>query len=260
MSRGADLRYPSPLRRENEVEEKPYNKTLSRVRLLALYAMVGILLWVSRPTPLSVSLGMAPLVLGEAIRIWAAGYLLKTAELVTSGPYRYTRNPLYLGRLLIFTGLCVMARLPFAANLVVLVLGWAVFFGYYLRRKERVEPARLLATHGQAYERYFRAVPRLFPTLRPYADTARIGWSSERMLRNREQWMVVGLALVTLVLLWKAYDPAAGRGRGAASAVREEVRRVLADAGAHERLAGPDDGAHAVEMGRLDDDEDAIRA
>ena len=67
---------------------------------------------------------------GEAVRFWAAGHLLKTQELVTSGPYRYTRNPLYLGRLLIFTGLCVMAQMPWQANWIVLVLGYAVFFDH----------------------------------------------------------------------------------------------------------------------------------
>jgi protein-S-isoprenylcysteine O-methyltransferase Ste14 len=143
--------------------------------------------------------------LGEAIRFWAAGYLFKTVELVTAGPYRFTRNPLYLGRLLIFTGVCVMARLPFRLNLVVMVAGWAIFFGYYLRRKERVEPARLREVHGEPYARYFRAVPALFPTLRPYPDATPIGWSSDRMLRNREHYMVLGLVLASLFLLWRAY-------------------------------------------------------
>ena len=87
------------------------------------------------------------------MRFWAAGHLHKNVDLVTSGPYRFTRNPLYLGRLLIFSGLAVMARLPWGLNLVaVLPLGWAVFFLYYLPRKERVEPARLAELHGEALE------------------------------------------------------------------------------------------------------------
>jgi protein-S-isoprenylcysteine O-methyltransferase Ste14 len=239
--------------------EKPYNKTSSRLRLAALYALVAVLLWLARPTPLSVTLGFLPLVLGEMIRFWAAGYLRKTAELVTSGPYRFTRNPLYLGRLLIFTGLCIMARLPHGGNLAVLVAGWAVFFGYYLRRKERVEPARLREVHGEAYERYFRAVPKLFPTLRPYPDPNRIGWSSERMLRNREQWMVVGLALITLFLLWRAYDPAL-READAESSVREQVGHVLADSGADQRLAVPQHGPRVEQASFLHDHEDALGA
>lgn len=190
------------------MSETAYNKTLGRVRLVALFSLVLVLILLARPTPTSVTLGFFPVALGEAVRFWAAGYLLKTQELVTAGPYRFTRNPLYLGRLLIFSGICIMARLPYYANLLVMLAGWAVFFGYYLKRKERVEPARLLQVHGEAYERYFKSVPALLPTLTPYPDASPLGWSSARMLRNREHFMVAGLLLTALFLLWRAYTPA----------------------------------------------------
>lgn len=186
-------------------ERGGYNRTLGRLRLVAVYAAIGLLLWLAEPTPLVVSIGFIFVAAGEATRFWAAGHLHKTVELITSGPYRYTRNPLYLGRLLIFTGLCIMAWLPCYASPAVLVVGYAIFFGYYLRRKERIEPARLRETHGEVYERYFEAVPALWPSFRPYPESASAGWSSERMLRNREHLMVIGLAIVTLFLLWKAY-------------------------------------------------------
>jgi protein-S-isoprenylcysteine O-methyltransferase Ste14 len=186
-------------------EAKQYNRTLGFMRLIAVYVAIALLLWLSQPTPLSVSIGFIFVAFGEAIRFWAAGHLYKTVELITSGPYRYTRNPLYLGRLLIFTGLGIMAWLPWFASLFVLAVGYAIFFGYYLRRKERVEPARLRETHGEAYEPYFEAVPALFPTFNPYPEGISSGWSSDRMLRNREHWMVIGLAVVTLFLLWRAY-------------------------------------------------------
>jgi len=184
--------------------DRPYNRLLGRLRLLATFALVIGLLALARPTPLSVLLGSVIVALGEGVRLWAAGHLLKTTELVTGGPYRYTRNPLYLGRLLIFTGLGVAATLPWGANWLMLVVGWGIFFGYYLRRKERVEPERLRRFHGEAYERYFQAVPALFPAFRPYAEGANAKWSAERMLRNREQWMVVALLVVALFLLWRS--------------------------------------------------------
>lgn len=190
-------------------ETRDYNRALGTVRVVSVYALLALLVWLSRPTPLSVTVGFVFVALGEATRFWAAGHLRKTVELITTGPYRYTRNPLYLGRLLIFTGVCIMAWLPperYCANWIVLAAGWGVFFLYYFRRKERVEPARLRQVHGEAYERYFRAVPALFPTFRPYPEGASVGWSSERMLRNREHWMVIGLALLTLLMLWRAYS------------------------------------------------------
>lgn len=186
-------------------EAREYNKTLGRLRLIAVYLAILVLLWLSEPTPLLVSVGFILVAAGEAMRFWAAGHLYKTVELITSGPYRYTRNPLYLGRLLIFTGLCIMAWLPYYGSLLALAIGYAIFFGYYLPRKERVEPARLRETHGEIFDLYFEAVPALWPTFTPYPEAASAGWSSERMLRNREHWMVVGLAIVSLFLLWKAY-------------------------------------------------------
>jgi len=73
-----------------------------------------------------------------------------------------------------------------------------------MRRKERVEPARLREEHGEAYDRYFEAVPDLFPTLSPYKDYTPAKWSVERMIRNKEYAMVIGLAGVTAFLLWRA--------------------------------------------------------
>lgn len=204
------------------MDDRPYNKSLLVLRLLATYALLVAMLYFARPTPLGVTLGFAVAALGELIRFWAAGHLLKTAELVTSGPYRFTRNPLYLGRLLIFIGLCLMCRLPYGANWAVLAGGLAVFFGYYLPRKERVEPERLRERHGEAFERYRVAVPALFPTLRPYPEGTSAGWSSDRMFRNREHWMVLGVVLISLFLLWRAYEPANGVPEAVASPQEEE--------------------------------------
>ena len=177
----------------------------ARLRVGAVFVLVGVLVVLSRPSPGSVSAGFAVAAVGEALRVWAAGHLRKTVRLVTSGPYRYSRNPLYLGRLLIFTGIAIMAWMPGGVTLGVLAAGWVVFFVYYLPRKERVEPARLRAVHGEAYDRYRAAVGKLFPRWPPYPGGADAGWSSERLLRNREHWMIVAVVLITLVLLARAY-------------------------------------------------------
>jgi protein-S-isoprenylcysteine O-methyltransferase Ste14 len=185
------------------MSEQEYNKTLGLLRRLAIGALVAFLLWFAQPIPVLFGIGLVLVAAGESVRFWSAGHLLKTAELVTSGPYRYTRNPLYLGRLLIFSGLCLMANLPYYGSWIALVLGWGLFFGYYLPRKERVEPARLAKVHGEPFERYFKAVPALFPTFRPYADAGNSRWSRARMARNKEYWMVIGLLAASLFLLWR---------------------------------------------------------
>ena len=188
------------------MSETGYDRTLAGIRLTATFAFIAVLVALAKPKPVEVAIGFVIAAVGEAIRFWAAGHLLKTKELITSGPYRYTRNPLYLGRLLILTGLCIMCGLSYHANWILLAVGYAIFFFYYMPRKERVEPARLRAVHGEAYDRYFKAVPALLPTFRPYAGGSNLGWSSDRMIRNREVWKVVGILVIALFLLWRSHE------------------------------------------------------
>ena len=180
-------------------------------RLALLYSLLAALAYFSRPRPVEVLVGAVLVVLGEGLRCWAAGHLVKTHQLVTTGPYRHTRNPLYLGRLLIFTGLAIMARLPWMLNGVVLVAGWTVFFGYYLPRKERIEPARLREHHGERYEQYFAAVPALFPRLRPYPVEAG-NWKRSRWQKNREGLTALGLFLLVLLFALRTWDSVFGSG------------------------------------------------
>lgn len=176
-----------------------------RLRLVALWiALIGLVA-ASRPTPAAWLLGAPLIVAGEAVRWWAAGHLRKTVELITSGPYAHTRNPLYLGRWAIASGLCLLCPLPLHGHHVALVLAQLLFFGYYLPRKERVEPARLLDRHGDRYARYREAVPALWPRLAPYRDAGADRWRAERMLRNREHWMLIGLTLLLALQAWRAW-------------------------------------------------------
>ena len=185
--------------------EKRRNKLLGYVRLAVIYGLLGWLAWASRPARETFLLGLAFVVPGEAVRFWAAGHLLKSKELVTSGPYAYTQNPLYLGRLLIFTGFCLMARLPWHMNLAVLTLGLGVFFAYYIPRKIRVEGGRLAGLHGEAWAEYHRTMPILFPRLTAYPKSVPAPWRTDRMLRNREYMMVLGVGSVSVLFGLKAY-------------------------------------------------------
>lgn len=183
---------------------------LGFARVLVAYLFVGALVWISRPTLALIALGAVFVAAGETVRFWAAGHLLKSKELAVSGPYRYTQNPLYLGRLLILTGFCVMAWIPLRiarvtlpGNILLLGAGYSIFFLYYLPRKIRVEGTRLRELHGGAWEEYFQRVPVLFPRLTPHGRNLR-PWDTDRMKRNREHWMVTGVVAVTLVFLARA--------------------------------------------------------
>jgi protein-S-isoprenylcysteine O-methyltransferase Ste14 len=109
------------------------------------------------------------LVVAALIRTWASSYLqanvvyaaeVKTESLVADGPYRRVRNPLYLANVLMVIGMgSMMSRVGFVVAVVAMVV-----FCYRLIFREESE---LQATQGEMYERYRRAVPRLWPLLWP---------------------------------------------------------------------------------------------
>jgi protein-S-isoprenylcysteine O-methyltransferase Ste14 len=189
-------------RRSRRRHLKERSRILGWIRLAAVYAFIAALVYLSRPTPALFAVGAALALTGEAIRIWAAGHLTKSVRLVTSGPYAYTQNPLYLGRLLILTGLAIAARMPGHLNLVALALGYAVFFFYYIPRKLRVEGGRLARLHGEAFEEYHRRVPILVPRLRRHPGGLE-AWSFRLMVSNQEPLVLTGVALVLALLAWK---------------------------------------------------------
>lgn len=176
---------------------------LGSLRVLATMGTIGVLLWLSKPTLLSVLLGTPIAFFGEFWRIWASGHLLKSRELAISGPYRHVQNPLYFGRLCLLTGFGVMAYMPYEwsgrtwpLNLLVLGAMLLVFFGYYIPRKKRVEGERLARLHGESYSEWAAAVPLIIPSPRAWGQNVR-GWSAERFRDNSEGWTVAIVLVVT---------------------------------------------------------------
>jgi protein-S-isoprenylcysteine O-methyltransferase Ste14 len=115
------------------------------------------------------AIGTALCASGALVRSWAESYLhssvVHDAELhadavVADGPYRHVRNPLYLGLVLIALGMGLMAsRVGYAA-----IVGGMTAFALRLILREE---AALLASQGESYRRFYDAVPRLVPALRP---------------------------------------------------------------------------------------------
>jgi protein-S-isoprenylcysteine O-methyltransferase Ste14 len=96
-------------------------RVLARYRVAVGSVMAVATLWLARPTPRSLVLGAGMAAIGSAIRIWAAGHVEKSREVTSSGPYRLTRHPLYLGSTVLGLGVAV------AANHVWLGVGVAVY-------------------------------------------------------------------------------------------------------------------------------------
>lgn len=178
------------------------NRVLGYIRLAGVYLFIAVLVILSRPTPALLLFGALLAAVGEAIRLWAAGHLQKSVRLATSGPYAYTQNPLYLGRLLILTGLGLAARDPWGLNLIALGVGYAIFFFYYIPRKLRVEGNRLARIHGSSYETYRDSVPILIPSFRRFPGD-QTAWSFSRMVGNQEPLVLAGLAVAFGFLAWR---------------------------------------------------------
>ncbi len=152
---------------------------LARWRVPLGFVVTSAALVLARPTWGSWRAGLAVSCVGEAIRVWAAGHLEKSREVTTSGPYRWTRHPLYLGSTLIAIGIVLAAR-----SQVVAVLA-AVYLGVTLTAAIRTEEAFLRGAFGDDYDRY--AGSQHAPMDRPF--------SLARAIRNREYRALVGLAI-----------------------------------------------------------------
>ena len=171
--------------------------TRARVPLGFLFA-AGYLWW-ARPTWISILAGSAIILPGVILRALASGHIRKNAELATAGPYAYTRNPLYLGSVLIALGFIVAARNWWIGA------GAAAMFLFIYVPVIRAEEAYLRSTFPE-YAGYAGRVPRLLPRLTPYrAGTmpATGKFSRELYLLHREYNAALGSALMLGALILK---------------------------------------------------------
>ncbi|BCM90412.1 hypothetical protein IAD21_02264 [Abditibacteriota bacterium] len=147
------------------------NKPLvEQLKLVALFVLIAALVYFSRPTPLLFEVGAVATLIGVFIRIWAAGHLTRDQRLAVSGPYAYTRNPFYLGRLFVLIGFALMSGLQNPFVWAIFALGLGFFFFGYMPRKERREGGRLEQLFGDQFRNYRQSVPSLFPRPTPYRD------------------------------------------------------------------------------------------
>ena len=168
-----------------------------RVPLGFLVAVLYLFeLWRRAPQPAAVAWSLALVVPGLWLRGYAAGYVKKNRELTQTGPYGYTRNPLYLGSMLIAAGFA-LALLSWPVALV-LAAGFLVIYVPVIASEERF----LRATFPD-FEAYCRRVPRLIPrriAAGPMADTG--SFSFTLYLRHREYNAAIGATLLYLSLLF----------------------------------------------------------
>ena len=169
---------------------------LSRVRVRAGYTAGALALFFAEPTRDSLLLGGAFAVLGELVRIWASGHIEKTHRLATGGPYAHTRNPLYLGSVLMALGLLITARHP--VSVVAGVAYLLVFYPFIVREEAKF----LRGKFPDQYHDWARRVPLFFPRVIP-GGPRESKFQISRVLANHEWQSVLGLGLLGAFMLWR---------------------------------------------------------
>ncbi|MFN7994009.1 MAG: isoprenylcysteine carboxylmethyltransferase family protein [Bryobacteraceae bacterium] len=174
---------------------KPYADRVARLRVPGGFVLVAAFAWFSHPDARSLAAGLPVSLLGLWLRGWAAGHLAKNKDLATSGPYRYLRNPLYVGTLLVAAGLAIASLSVWLGALFAVV-----FLGIYLPVIQLEEEH--LRTLFPEYVEYSRRVPALIPG-RPIPGTGQ-SFRWPLYVRNQEYQAALGFLAGVVVLAWKA--------------------------------------------------------
>jgi protein-S-isoprenylcysteine O-methyltransferase Ste14 len=151
--------------------------------------------WIARPTGASIAIGALIAIPGMLLRALASGHVKKNEELTTSGPYAYTRNPLYLGSLIMAVGFAVAARSGWV--LLLMVLMFLLIYVPVIRAEEA-----FLRQKFPNFDEYAQKVPRLLPRLRSL-DGETGAFSRRLYWQHREYNAVLGTAAVMTFLLAK---------------------------------------------------------
>lgn len=172
-----------------------WSRVARRVRVPLGFVFAVLYFWLARPTWRFLAFGAVLIVPGLLIRALASGHVRKNEALATSGPYAYTRNPLYLGSLLIGIGFAVAAR-SWSVGALLVVMFFAIYVPV-IRGEEK-----FLQEKFPEFEEYARRVPRMLPRLTPArsGDDAG-GFSMELYLKHREWNALLGSALLAAALI-----------------------------------------------------------
>jgi protein-S-isoprenylcysteine O-methyltransferase Ste14 len=159
-----------------------------KVRRIPLFIGAFLLVIFAKPQFPGIWVGMILILLGEGLRIWAAGHLQKNEVLTVTGPYAYVKNPLYIGSIFITAGFCILGN-----NIYLLAAALFMFCFHYIPYKKKVEGDRLKKIFGNRFEDYDEKVPDYLPRWTPYSNE-KVSWQFKCFIENSEE----GILLIVL--------------------------------------------------------------
>lgn len=166
-----------------------------RVPLGFLFAIVFLIF--AKPAIVTLVAGSVVALVGVLIRAWASGHIRKAKTLAVSGPYAYTRNPLYVGSFIMGLGFTVAAGVWWLALLFAIL-----FLGIYLPVM-RVEIGDMRRIFGEEFDEYERNVPLFLPRLTRWKESGE-KFDFQLYSQYREYRAAIGVAIVFAILATKA--------------------------------------------------------
>jgi len=194
---------------DNETRSPYFNigETLFQLRDYTPIPLLIILFLYASPNVISATLGMTFIILGELFRIYSVAFIGTVSRtrssstgsrLITSGPFAYVRNPLYVGNFMITAGISV-----FSGTIWIMVLTVLAFAGQYFFVVE-YEESILREKFGAEYDSYCKTVPAWFAKRRPKLEE--IEWPSPvgivESLKSEKRTLTSIFAIITLLLLF----------------------------------------------------------
>jgi protein-S-isoprenylcysteine O-methyltransferase Ste14 len=171
-----------------------WSRVARRVRVPCGFLFAAFFLWRARPTYASLAWSLLLVVPGVLLRGYASGYVKKNAELTVAGPYSYTRNPLYLGSMLMAFGFTAASR-----SLEITVLLTLLFIIIYAPTIYSEE--QFLRSTFPAFDSYAKRVPRLLPRFTSARMEGDGSFSGTLYRQHREYNSILGVCAVYAVLL-----------------------------------------------------------
>jgi protein-S-isoprenylcysteine O-methyltransferase Ste14 len=172
-----------------------WHKIARRIRVPMGFVFAAAYIWLARPSARSIIAGSSIALIGLVVRALASGHVRKNEQLTVSGLYAHTRNPLYLGSLIIAAGFAVSARSWWVA-----LIAAVIFVTIYIPVM-RSEEAFLRAQFPK-FDDYARQVPQLFPRITPYQSSANV-FSPHLYCKHREYNAAIGSVLMIAALIIK---------------------------------------------------------
>jgi protein-S-isoprenylcysteine O-methyltransferase Ste14 len=169
-----------------------WSKVARRIRVPAGFLFAAFYLWLARPSAVSMALSLMLVIPGLLLR--ASGYVKKNAELTVTGPYAYTRNPLYLGSILMAFGFAAASRNLWIT--LALALLFLLIYGPTIYSEEQ-----FLRSTFPSFESYAQRVPRLFPRFTPARIAGDGSFSGALYRQHHEYNSALGACAVYAVLV-----------------------------------------------------------